>query len=501
MTMHHADHRHRVHHVGRRADHRARDRQRHLAHHLRRHRHGIPQRHRPATSRRTRATSSRSTSPRWSPSSSRTVAAIVFFERGAAADPDRLRAPQRRPTRLRRPDGAPAAQGEHGRHDPADLRLVAPDVPGDARELQDPGHAEPPGDAPARRLALQHRSTSLLIIFFCYFYTAVTFQPVDVADNLKKQQAIIPSIRQGKQTADYIDRVLTRITLRRRASTWRSSASCRSIISAACSTSRSAAAAPSIMIVVGVALDTVNQIEAHLITRNYEGLTGPAPAAIRGTPRPRGRLSDAASSSSARRARAKARRPRSSARATASRRSRPATCSARRRRRARSDKSSSTMMARAGSSRTRWSSASSRSASQDARLQAGLPPRRLPAHGAAGRGARRAARAKRGPELERRARRSTSPRDLLVERPVLRRTDKRTGQIYHFKYNPPPPGAELGASRGRQRRRVGKRLDAYEAMTAALLPYYEKQGLLRRVDGVGEPSKKSRRECSRRSDA
>ena len=55
----------------------------------------------------------------------------------------------------------------------------------------------------------------ILIIFFCYFYTAVTFQPVDVADNLKKQQAFIPNVRQGKQTAEYIDHVLTRITLRR----------------------------------------------------------------------------------------------------------------------------------------------------------------------------------------------------------------------------------------------------------------------------------------------
>ena len=53
----------------------------------------------------------------------------------------------------------------------------------------------------------------VLIIFFCYFYTAVTFQPVDVADNLKKQQAFIPNIRQGKQTADYIEHVLSRITL------------------------------------------------------------------------------------------------------------------------------------------------------------------------------------------------------------------------------------------------------------------------------------------------
>ena len=51
-----------------------------------------------------------------------------------------------------------------------------------------------------------------MIIFFAFFYTAVTFQPVDVADNLKKQQANIPGIRPGRQTAEYIDRVLTRLT-------------------------------------------------------------------------------------------------------------------------------------------------------------------------------------------------------------------------------------------------------------------------------------------------
>ena len=51
-----------------------------------------------------------------------------------------------------------------------------------------------------------------LIVFFCYFYTAVTFNPVDVADNLKKHGGFIPGIRPGKQTAEYIDRVLTRIT-------------------------------------------------------------------------------------------------------------------------------------------------------------------------------------------------------------------------------------------------------------------------------------------------
>jgi preprotein translocase subunit SecY len=111
-----------------------------------------------------------------------------------------------------------------------------------------------------------------LIIFFCFFYTAVTFQAVDVADNLKKQQAFIPSIRQGRQTAEYIDRVLTRITL---GGALYVAAVCvvPSIISEAFHVPFRWGGT-SIMIVVGVALDTVAQIEAHLITRNYEGLAG-----------------------------------------------------------------------------------------------------------------------------------------------------------------------------------------------------------------------------------
>jgi adenylate kinase len=79
------------------------------------------------------------------------------------------------------------------------------------------------------------------------------------------------------------------------------------------------------------------------------------------------------------------------------------------------------------------------------------------------------------------------PRALLEERIVHRRTDKTTGQIYHLVYNPPPPGAELEHRADDRPEAVGKRLDAYEAMTAALLPYYQGKGLLRRVDGVGKP--------------
>jgi adenylate kinase len=78
-------------------------------------------------------------------------------------------------------------------------------------------------------------------------------------------------------------------------------------------------------------------------------------------------------------------------------------------------------------------------------------------------------------------------RDLLEERATLRRTDKRTGHIYHLKYSPPPLDAELEHRADDQPETVKKRLDQYDAMTAALLPHYGKLGLLRRVDGVGSP--------------
>ncbi len=84
-------------------------------------------------------------------------------------------------------------------------------------------------------------------------------------------------------------------------------------------------------------------------------------------------------------------------------------------------------------------------------------------------------------------------RSLLVERATLRRMDKRTGQIYHLKYNPPPPGAELVHRADDQEETVGRRLDEYDRMTAALGPYYERLGLLRRVDGVGSPAEVTER--------
>jgi preprotein translocase subunit SecY len=128
---------------------------------------------------------------------------------------------------------------------------------------------------------------TLLIIFFCYFYTNVTFQPVDVAENLKKQQANIPGIRPGKQTADYIYRVVQRITFG--GAIYVAVICVLPFIVADMMRIPSARfGGTSLMIVVGVALDTVNQIEAHLITRSYEGLTGPGAGRIRARRLPEG---------------------------------------------------------------------------------------------------------------------------------------------------------------------------------------------------------------------
>jgi preprotein translocase subunit SecY len=107
------------------------------------------------------------------------------------------------------------------------------------------------------------------IIFFCYFYTAVTFNPVDVAENIKKHGGYIPGIRPGKETSDFMDSVLTRLTF--------AGAIYISIVCVLPTILISKFNLPfyfggtALLIVVGVGMDTVAQIESHLITRNYEG--------------------------------------------------------------------------------------------------------------------------------------------------------------------------------------------------------------------------------------
>jgi preprotein translocase subunit SecY len=108
-----------------------------------------------------------------------------------------------------------------------------------------------------------------LIIFFAYFYTAVTFNTGDVADNMKKFGGFIPGIRPGQRTAEYIDRVLVRITL--------GGALYVALICVLPAILISRFNVPfyfggtALMIVVGVALDTVAQIETHMLTRSYQG--------------------------------------------------------------------------------------------------------------------------------------------------------------------------------------------------------------------------------------
>jgi preprotein translocase subunit SecY len=119
-----------------------------------------------------------------------------------------------------------------------------------------------------------------LCVFFTFFYTAIQFNPVDVADNLKKQNAAIPGIRPGKRTAEYIDFVLTRLTF---VGAWYISAVC--VLPTFLQTKFNVPfyyGGTSLLIVVGVALDTAQQIESHLITRSYEGFAGPRGPRIRG---------------------------------------------------------------------------------------------------------------------------------------------------------------------------------------------------------------------------
>ena len=126
-----------------------------------------------------------------------------------------------------------------------------------ASAMMSPGHA------------LYYVMYIVMIVFFCFFYTAVTFKPDDVAENLKKNGGFIPGIRPGKKTAEFIDKVLTRITV--------VGAIYLSTICVLPTVLISKFNIPfyfggtALLIVVGVAIDTIAQIESHLVMRNYEG--------------------------------------------------------------------------------------------------------------------------------------------------------------------------------------------------------------------------------------
>ncbi|MCK5194174.1 MAG: preprotein translocase subunit SecY [Desulfobulbaceae bacterium] len=108
-----------------------------------------------------------------------------------------------------------------------------------------------------------------MIVFFCFFYTAVTFNPVDVAENLKKNGGYVPGIRPGKRTAEFIDKIITRLTVIGAI-----------YVSAVCVLPTILIqkinvpfyfGGTALLIVVGVAIDTLSQIESHSVSRNYDG--------------------------------------------------------------------------------------------------------------------------------------------------------------------------------------------------------------------------------------
>ena len=117
--------------------------------------------------------------------------------------------------------------------------------------------------------ALYTAAYVLMIVFFAFFYTAIVFNPVDIAENLKKYGGFIPGIRPGKKTSEYLYRVLTRITL--------GGAVYLALVCVLPDVFYKAFSVPfyfggtSLLIVIGVALDTVSQIESHLIQRHYGG--------------------------------------------------------------------------------------------------------------------------------------------------------------------------------------------------------------------------------------
>ena len=110
---------------------------------------------------------------------------------------------------------------------------------------------------------------TIFIILFTYFYTAVTFNPVDQADNLKKYGGFIPGVRPGRPTAEFLDRILARLTFP--GALYLAAVAALPTLLINQTSANFFFGGTSLLIVVGVALDTMKQLEAQLMMRNYEG--------------------------------------------------------------------------------------------------------------------------------------------------------------------------------------------------------------------------------------
>src|SRR6184192_3093005 len=126
-------------------------------------------------------------------------------------------------------------------------------------------------------------SSAILIIFFAYFYTSIIFNPVDLAENLKKQGGFIPGVKPGAATADYIDEVLSRITLP--GALFLTLVAMLPIVVSNILNMPFGFGGTALLIVVGVALDTVQQVQQHLLLRHYDGFMKEGRVKFRGRQR------------------------------------------------------------------------------------------------------------------------------------------------------------------------------------------------------------------------
>ncbi|HEX9484876.1 MAG TPA: SecY family transport protein, partial [Gemmatimonadaceae bacterium] len=128
--------------------------------------------------------------------------------------------------------------------------------------------------------------SAVLILFFTYFYTSIIFNPIDLAENLKKQGGFIPGVKPGAKTAEYIDQVVSRITL-----PGALFLTAIALLPVAISRTMNVPQAvsfggTSLLIVVGVALDTLAQMQQHLLLRKYDGFMKKGKLKIRGRQQP-----------------------------------------------------------------------------------------------------------------------------------------------------------------------------------------------------------------------
>ena len=194
-----------------------------------------------------------------------------FHGTGAEADSRPVCQKSCREARLWRPEHPYPSEDQYVRGYSADLCILDHHVSGHRGQL----HQRAVGaNRVATSLAPGTGSTmfsmSASSSSFCFFYTAIVFNPVDVADNMKKYGGFIPGIRPGRPTAEYIDKVLSRITLG--GAIYVSAGLCSAYRShSESSTFPFYFGGTALLIVIGVAMDTLAQIEAHMLSRHYEG--------------------------------------------------------------------------------------------------------------------------------------------------------------------------------------------------------------------------------------